>query len=65
MVEFKFSDVLGRATAEIWGDLPRDLQEAIFEIATRGSPESRTELAQYLHKLHPKTVHPPRPSALV
>jgi hypothetical protein len=63
MDEPKFSDVLGRATAEVWGDLPRDLQEAIFEIATRGSPEMRGELAHYLHDHHPKTVHSSLPSS--
>jgi uncharacterized protein YjaZ len=31
--------LLGHATADIWGNLSRDLQEAIFESATRNAPE--------------------------
>jgi hypothetical protein len=64
MFDAKFSSLLGEATAQVWGDLPRDLQEAIFEIAVRLDPQIRTELATYLHEKHPKTQHPPRPTAV-
>lgn len=39
--EALFRDQLGGAVLEVWGDLPRDLQEAIFEIAMRNAPEQR------------------------
>jgi hypothetical protein len=61
----QLSNLIGSATIEVWGDLPRDLQEAIFEIAARGNPEIRGALAVMLHERHPKTVHPPRPSVIV
>jgi hypothetical protein len=59
MSDARFTDLIGRATIDVWGDLPRDVQEAIFEITTRGKPEIRGDLAQYLHDRHPKTAHPP------
>lgn len=61
----QLSNLIGSATIEVWGDLPRDLQEAIFEIAARGNPGIRNELAVMLHERHPKTIHPPRPTANV
>lgn len=54
-----FSDLLGRAVLDVWGDMPRDLQEAIFETATRDAPDRRAELAKLLHERHPRTEHPP------
>jgi hypothetical protein len=65
MNDVQLFSLLGRATADVWGDLSRDLQEAIFELATRNAPELRTDLATYLHDRHPRTQHPPRPSAVV
>lgn len=53
-------DQLGGAVLEVWGDLPRDLQEAIFEIAMRNAPEKRNELAKLLHDRHPRTEQPPQ-----
>jgi hypothetical protein len=57
MSENLFESLLGKATIEVWGDLPRDLQEAIFELAARNAPEMRSGLAAYLHDHHPKTDH--------
>jgi hypothetical protein len=31
----EYADLLGRAALEVWGDFPRDIQEALFEIAVR------------------------------
>jgi hypothetical protein len=56
--------LLGQATSSVWGDISRDVQEAIFENAALNHPELRTALAEYLHQRHPKTLHPPQPTAL-
>ncbi|UYO46918.1 hypothetical protein KQX63_10565 [Rhodopseudomonas palustris] len=58
--EAQFRDQLGGAVLEVWGDLPRDLQEAIFEIAMRNAPEQRNELAKLLHDRHPRTEPSPQ-----
>jgi hypothetical protein len=56
--------LLGQATSSVWGDISRDVQEAIFENAALNHPELRTALAEYLHRRHPKTLHPPQPTVL-
>ncbi|AVT80956.1 hypothetical protein [Rhodopseudomonas palustris] len=58
--EAQFRDQLGGAVLEVWGDLPRDLQEAIFEIAMRNAPEQRNELAKLLHDRHLRTEQSPQ-----
>jgi len=58
--EALFRDQLGGAVLEVWGDLPRDLQEAIFEIAMRNAPDQRNELAKLLHDRHPRTEQSPQ-----
>lgn len=60
----RFEHKMGRATLKFWGDLPRDLQERVFEDAVGGDEELRRHLAAYLHEHHPRTAHPPRPSAI-
>jgi hypothetical protein len=55
--------VLGRAVIELWADLPQPVQERIFECVP-DDPGVRHAVAQLLHDLHPKTAHPPRPTAL-
>lgn len=57
----RFVDVLGRAALELWGDMPRDIQEALFETAMKGRDGEREELARLLHDRHPRTQHPARP----
>ncbi len=42
------------------GDMPRDIQEALFETAMKGQDAEREELARLLHDRHPRTLHPPR-----
>ena len=45
---------------DVWGDMPRDIQEALFETAMKGQDAEREELARLLHDRHPRTLHPPR-----
>jgi hypothetical protein len=56
--------LLGRAALQLWPDLPRDVQEKLFESAVPLDPELRNRLAIFLHDKHPRTAHPPRPSGL-
>jgi hypothetical protein len=56
--------LIGRTALELWGYFPRDVQELIFETAVRGNDGLRHELAVFLHERHPRTAHPPKPTAL-
>ena len=56
----RFAGLLGRAAMDVWGDMPRDIQEALFETAMKGHDAEREELAHLLHDRHPRTLHPPR-----
>jgi hypothetical protein len=58
-----FERLLGRATFRLWADLPRDVQEMIFETAVRQDAVVRNDLAVYLHNHHPRSPHPARPVA--
>ncbi|MGL4289957.1 MAG: hypothetical protein ACRCVA_26635 [Phreatobacter sp.] len=53
--------LLGRAAMDVWGDMPRDIQEALFETAMKGRGEEREQFARLLHQKHPRTLHPARP----
>jgi hypothetical protein len=55
------ANLLGRAAMDVWGDMPRDIQEALFETAMKGRAAEREELARLLHERHPRTLHPARP----
>jgi len=55
-----YANLLGRAAMDVWGDMPRDIQEALFEKAMKGQDAEREELARLLHDRHPRTLHPPR-----
>ena len=57
----RFANLLGRAATEVWGDMPRDIQEALFETAMKDRFAEREELARLLHERHPRTLHPARP----
>jgi hypothetical protein len=59
----EYADLLGRAALEVWGDFPRDIQEALFEIAVRDRHDLRPGLAKLLHERHPRTEHPPKSAA--
>jgi hypothetical protein len=57
----RFAVLLGRAALSVWGDMPRDIQEALFETAMKGNDSQREAFARLLHARHPRTLHPPRP----
>lgn len=60
--EQRFASLLGRAAMEVWGEMPRDIQEALFETAMKGRDTEREDLARLLHDRHPRTLHPAKPS---
>ena len=57
-----FAALLGRAAMDVWGEMPRDIQEALFETAMKGRDAEREELARLLHDRHPRTLHPAKPT---
>jgi hypothetical protein len=59
-----FELLLGHATFKLWPDLPRDMQEMLFEAAVPDNPLLRYSFAVFLHDHHPRTAHPPRPQPL-
>jgi hypothetical protein len=58
----EFEKLLGQAALRLWSDLPRDVQERLFETAVPLDPSVRNRLAVFLHDRHPKTAHPPKPT---
>jgi hypothetical protein len=54
----EFERLLGKAVFALWADLPRDVQENLFETAVAEDVMIRNHLASYLHEHHPKTAHP-------
>jgi hypothetical protein len=60
----RFEHNVGRAALRLWSDLPRDLQERLFEDAVGGDEHLRQQLAVYLHDHHPRTTHPPKQAVL-
>jgi hypothetical protein len=52
----RFATMLGHAAIEVWGDMPRDIQEALFAGAMKGHEAEREELARLLHDRHPHTA---------
>ena len=59
--QVRFAMLLGRAALSVWGDMPRDIQEALFETAMKGNDSEREAFARLLHERHPRTQHPLRP----
>jgi hypothetical protein len=57
-----FVVALGKAALSIWGDMPRDIQEALFETAMKGHEDQREAMARLLHERHPRTAHPQYPA---
>ena len=52
----QLSRALGDAVVRIWGRLPRDLENRLFEEAVTSQDEKlRPRLAVYLHEKHPRT----------
>jgi hypothetical protein len=60
----RLTQIVGQAALRYWPDLPRDIQERLFEVAVSGDETLRHQLAVYLHQHHPRTAHPPKPTAL-
>ena len=60
----EFERLVGQAALRLWPDLPRDVQEQLFETAVPLDPSVRNRLAVFLHDRHPKTAHPPKPTDL-
>lgn len=63
-IDQRCETLIGRTALELWGHFPRDVQEMIFETALRGNDTLRHDLAVFLHDRHPRTAHPPKPTAL-
>jgi hypothetical protein len=57
----RFAPLIGTAALHLWGELPAEIQEKLFEHAVvighkRERDESlREQLARYLHDHHPRT----------
>jgi hypothetical protein len=60
----RFTQIVGQAALRYWPDLPRDVQERLFEDAVGGDDALRQQLAVYLHDHHPRTAHQPKPTAI-
>ena len=59
----EFERLLGQAAFKLWPDLPRDVQEQLFETAVPLDPAVRNSLAIF-HDHHPRTAHPTKPTQL-
>jgi hypothetical protein len=59
----RFAQALGLSALDLWPDLPREIQERIFEHTAGADETLRHELAIYLHDRHPRTAHPAKPTA--
>ena len=62
---YEFERLLGKGALTLWSDLPRDVQEKLFEEAVGADDIVRNHLARYLHDRHPKTAHPAKPTQLI
>jgi hypothetical protein len=60
----EFERSLGHAALLLWPELPREVQEKLFETAVPLDPLIRNRLAIFLHERHPRTAHPPKPTQL-
>jgi len=60
----EFERLLGYAALRLWSELPREVQENLFETAVPLDPVIRNRLAIFLHDRHPRTTHPPKPTEL-
>jgi len=59
----RFVQIVGGGVLRLWPDLPREVQERLFEEAVGDDEALRHALALYLHDHHPRTAHPPKPQA--
>ena len=59
--EARFAPLLGRAAVHVWAELPREVQERLFEhavvIGHKGMADEslREQLAKFLHDRHKRT----------
>lgn len=63
-IDTQYAQLVGRAVLQLWPELPRDMQEALFESAVPNDEVLRHDLAVFLHDRHPRTAHPPKPTAM-
>ena len=63
-ISVEFERLLGHAALQLWPDLPREVQETLFEAAAPMDPEIRNRLATFLHDHHPRTAHPSKPNGI-
>lgn len=68
VVSQRCTGLLGAAVVDLWGGLPHDVQQALFEQALRhdggeggknksnSGPPLREELAKFLHQHHARTA---------
>jgi hypothetical protein len=56
---------LGEAVVRIWGLLPADVQQHLFEEASSHGADTRTELALFLHGKHPRTCDSLKAQAVI
>jgi hypothetical protein len=62
----QLSQALGEAVVRIWGRLPPNLQNRLFEEAVTSQDEKiRPRLAVYLHEKHPRTCAAVRARAIL
>jgi len=60
-VDLQFHQALGAAVVHVWGELPPEIQEKLFEHAVVVGHQSmrdeslRENLAKYLHRHHERT----------
>jgi hypothetical protein len=58
----RYAMALGKAVIETWGELPQEVQQALFEKAvvaghkTEMDESLREQLATFLHDIHPRTA---------
>ena len=56
---------LGEAIVRMWGLLPPNIQQHLFEEATSQGADTRSQLAIFLHDKHPRTCASLKANAIV
>jgi hypothetical protein len=52
-----FELMLGQAILKLWPELPREIQEKLFDATAPDDAMTRYGLAVLLHDQHPRTAH--------
>jgi len=63
--DLDLSKALGEAVVRIWGLLPTDVQQHLFEEAASHGVETRSQLALFLHGKHPRTCASIKANAMI